>query len=68
MNNRAGQIESVKQTAEDLLENASDEDRVKISQQQQELTDKWEKVLDLSRQKALRLADALKQVNIFSLL
>merc|ERR1739844_199189 len=54
LNSRTEQVEQLKRTAED-------EDAVKIRSQVTELTNRWENVWDLSKNKTKRLEDALKQ-------
>ncbi|XP_059089195.1 microtubule-actin cross-linking factor 1-like isoform X2 [Tigriopus californicus] len=61
LNGRSEQVDSLKRTAEDLLETAEREDAVKIRAQVTELTNKWENVWSLSKNKTKRLEDALKQ-------
>merc|ERR1739844_317864 len=61
LNSRTEQVEQLKQTAEELLRTAEDEDAVKIRSQVTELTNRWENVWDLSKNKTKRLEDALKQ-------
>merc|ERR1719225_456521 len=56
-----GQVEQLKQTAEELLRTAEKEDAVKIKAQVTELTNRWENVWDLSKNKTKRLEEALKQ-------
>merc|ERR1719264_43665 len=59
LNSRTEQVEQLKQTAEELLRTAEKEDAVKIKAQVTELTNRWENVWDLSKNK--RLEEALKQ-------
>lgn len=61
LNGRTEQVESLKKTAEELLETADHDDAIKIRSQISELTNKWEKVWSLSKNKTKRLEDALKQ-------
>merc|ERR1712106_8613 len=61
LNSRTEQVEQLKQTAEELLRTAETEDAVKIKSQVTELTNRWENVWDLSKNKTKRLEDALKQ-------
>merc|ERR1719431_1960696 len=61
LNSRTEQVEQLKQTAEELLRTAENEDAVKIKAQVTELTNRWENVWDLSKNKTKRLEDALKQ-------
>merc|ERR1719285_1180552 len=56
-----GLVEQLKQTAEELLRTAEKEDAVKIKAQVTELTNRWENVWDLSKNKTKRLEEALKQ-------
>ena len=58
---RTEQVDSIKKTAESLLETADREDAVKIKSQVTELTNQWENVWSLSKSKTKRLEDALKQ-------
>jgi dystonin len=55
------QVESLKRTAEELLETADREDAVKIRSQVSELTGQWEKIWSLSKNKTKRLEGALRQ-------
>ena len=61
LNSRTEQVEQLKQTAEELLRTAENEDAIKIRSQVTELTTRWENVWDLSKNKTKRLEDALKQ-------
>ena len=61
LNSRTEQYESLKQTAEELLEAADREDSVKIKAQLTELTTAWENIWSLSQNKTKRLEGALKQ-------
>merc|ERR1711993_166160 len=61
LNSRTEQVEQLKQTAEELLRTAENEDAIKIRSQVTELTNRWENVWDLSKNKTKRLEDALKQ-------
>ena len=61
LNSRTEQYESLKQTAEELLEAADREDSVKIKAQLTELTGAWENIWSLSQNKTKRLEGALKQ-------
>merc|ERR1719225_1576190 len=61
LNSRTEQVEQLKQTAEELLRTAENEDAIKIKAQVTELTNKWENVWTLSKNKTKRLEDALKQ-------
>ena len=54
-------MEQLKQTAEELLRTAEKEDAVRIRAQVTELTNRWEHVWDLSKNKTKRLEDALRQ-------
>merc|ERR1719270_1669991 len=60
-NTRTEQVEQLKQTAEELLKTAEQDDAVKIKSQVTELTNRWENVWDLSKNKTKRLEDALRQ-------
>merc|ERR1719239_554828 len=60
LNSRTDQVEQLKHTAEELLRTAENEDAIKIRAQVTELTNKWENVWDLSKNKTKRLEDALK--------
>merc|ERR1719229_352010 len=60
LNSRTEQVEQLKQTAEELLRTAEKEDAVKITAQVTELTNRWENVWDLSKNKTKRLEEALK--------
>merc|ERR1719495_617279 len=60
LNSRTEQVDQLKQTAEELSRSAEKEDAVKIRAQVTELTNKWENVWDLSKNKTKRLEDALK--------
>merc|ERR550519_582704 len=62
LNGRTDQVDQLKQTAEELLKTAEKEDAIKIKAQVTELTNKWENVWSLSKNKTKRLEDALKQV------
>merc|ERR1719392_279853 len=61
LNSRTEQVEQLKQTAEELLRTAENEDAIKIRSQVTELTNRWENVWDLSKNKTKRLEDALRQ-------
>merc|ERR1719229_1593165 len=61
LNSRTEQVEQLKQTAEELLKTAESDDAIKIRAQVTELTNRWENVWDLSKNKTKRLEDALKQ-------
>merc|ERR1719242_957722 len=61
LNNRTEQVEQLKQTAEELLKTAENDDAIKIKSQVTELTNRWENVWDLSKNKTRRLEDALRQ-------
>merc|ERR1719392_199199 len=61
LNSRTEQVEQLKQTAEELLKTAEQDDAIKIKAQVTELTNRWENVWDLSKNKTKRLEDALKQ-------
>merc|ERR1719229_1848551 len=61
LNSRTEQVEQLKQTAEELLKTAESDDAIKIKSQMTELTNRWENVWDLSKNKTKRLEDALKQ-------
>merc|ERR1719312_748363 len=61
LNSRTEQVEQLKQTAEELLRTAENEDAIKIRSQVTELTNRWENVWELSTNKTRRLEDALKQ-------
>lgn len=61
LNARTEQVESLKRTAEELLETADKEDSAKIKSQLAELTSTWDRVWNLSSNKTKRLEDALKQ-------
>jgi dystonin len=61
LSGRTDQVESLKKTAEELLASADREDAIKINAQVSELTNAWEKVWGLSKNKTRRLEDALKQ-------
>ncbi len=61
LNARTEQVEGIKKTAEELLETADREDAIKIRAQVSELTNKWENVWSLSKNKTKRLEEALKQ-------
>merc|ERR1712013_541445 len=56
-----GLVEQHKNFAEELLRTAENEDAIKIRSQVTELTNRWENVWDLSKNKTKRLEDALKQ-------
>ena len=58
---RTEQVDSIKKTAESLLETADQEDAVVIRAQVSELTTQWESVWSLSKSKTKRLEEALKQ-------
>ena len=60
LESRTEQVESIKKTAEELLETADKEDSAKIRAQVTELTTAWDKVWTLSNKKSSRLKDALK--------
>jgi len=60
LNSRSEQVEQLKQTAEELLRTAEKDDAVKIRAQVTELTNRWENVWDLSKNKTKRLEEALK--------
>ena len=60
LNSRSEQVEQLKQTAEELLRTAEKDDAVKIKAQVTELTNRWENVWDLSKNKTKRLEEALK--------
>merc|ERR1719229_2057596 len=61
LNSRTEQVEQLKQTAEELLKTAESDDAIKIRAQVTELTNRWENVWELSKNKTKRLEDALKQ-------
>merc|ERR1711963_112721 len=61
LNSRTEQVEQLKQTAEELLKTAEQDDAVKIKAQVTGLTNRWENVWDLSKNKTKRLEEALKQ-------
>ena len=61
LSGRTDQVESLKKTAEELLSSADREDAIKINAQVTELTNTWEKVWSMSKNKTRRLEDALKQ-------
>merc|ERR550532_230519 len=61
LNSRTEQVEQLKQTADELLRTAENDDAVKIRAQVTELTNRWENVWELSKNKTSRLEDALKQ-------
>merc|ERR550532_1269405 len=61
LNSRTEQVEQLKQTADELLRTAENDDAVKIRAQVTELTNRWENVWELSKNKTRRLEDALKQ-------
>ncbi|CAG0880401.1 unnamed protein product [Darwinula stevensoni] len=61
LSKRSSQVSSVQNTAQELLKSASPGDASGIRDQTRELSSLWEKVDRLSRTKASRLADALKQ-------
>jgi predicted translin family RNA/ssDNA-binding protein len=61
LSGRTEQVETLKKTAEELLASADKEDAVKINAQVTELTNTWEKVWSMSKNKTRRLEDALKQ-------
>jgi hypothetical protein len=61
LDKRAGQVSSVKSTAEELLKSASVEDASTIRNQTRELSSVWEKVVGLADGRQRRLSDALKQ-------
>merc|ERR1719228_1419505 len=61
LNSRTEQVEQLKHTAEELLRTAEKEDAVKLKSQVTELTNRWENVWDLSKNKTKRLEEALKQ-------
>ena len=61
LSGRTDQVESLKKTAEELLQSADREDAIKINAQVTELTNTWEKVWSMSKNKTRRLEDALKQ-------
>ena len=58
---RTEQVESIKQTADELLQTADKEDAVKIKAQVTELTTAWDKVWSLTNNRSSRLKDALKE-------
>merc|ERR1712223_1650354 len=61
LNSRTEQYEPLKQTAEELLENAEGQDKVKIQTQLTEMTSSWENIWSLSQNKTKRLEGALSQ-------
>merc|ERR1712223_1525215 len=61
LNSRTEQYESLSKTAEELLESADREDKVKIQSQLTELTTAWENIWTLSQNKTKRLEGALSQ-------
>jgi len=61
LSSRTEQVESLKKTAEELLETADSEDSIKINAQVTELTNAWEKVWGMSKNKTKRLEEALRQ-------
>lgn len=58
---RAKNMDSVKNTAVELLKTAEPEDAANIRKKLNELTDKWDTVSDLCDRKSERLSEALKQ-------
>merc|ERR1719384_1998422 len=58
---RTEQVETIKKTAEGLLQTADKEDSVKIKAQVTELTTAWDKVWSLTNNRSSRLKDALKE-------
>lgn len=62
MENRASQLESVKQTAEDLLSKANSEDARSIGSKLEEINKLWNETIKLTEKKSKRLLDALKEV------
>merc|ERR1719346_842771 len=64
LNSRTEQVEQLKQTAEELLKTAEQDDAVKIKTQVTELTNRWENVWDLSKNKLLRTAEKEDAVKI----
>merc|ERR1712223_2006879 len=58
---RTEHVETIKKTAEDLLQTADKEDSVKIKAQVTELTTAWDKVWSLTNNRSSRLKDALKE-------
>jgi len=61
LNSRTEQYESLTKTAEELLENAEGQDKVKIQTQLTEMTSSWENIWSLSQNKTKRLEGALSQ-------
>merc|ERR1719384_1164290 len=58
---RTEQYESLTKTAEELLESADREDKVKINQQLTEMNSSWDNVWQLTNNKSSRLKDALRE-------
>ncbi len=58
---RTEQVEGLKRTADELLATADREDAARIRQQVSQLTDRWERVWGLSKNKTKRLEEALRQ-------
>merc|ERR1712045_755873 len=61
LNSRTEQYESLTKTAEEFLENAEGQDKVKIQTQLTEMTSSWENIWSLSQNKTKRLEGALSQ-------
>lgn len=62
LHNRGIQLESVKQTANDLIREANAADAADLRRQLNEVDGLWSKVNKLSDRKSDRLKDALKEV------
>merc|ERR1719384_1596575 len=58
---RTEQVETIKKTAEGLLQTADKEDSVKINQQLTEMNSSWDNVWQLTNGKSARLKDALRE-------
>lgn len=65
MSNRASQLESVKETAKELIRKASTEDAATLRSQLNEIDSLWTRTNKLSERKNKRLMEALRDVSYF---
>ena len=62
--NRAAQLETVKQTASELIKKANANDAALLETQLNEVDDLWDKVKKLAEHRSDKLLDALKDVSL----
>lgn len=65
LSNRASQLESVKETAKELIKKASTEDAAMLRSQLNEIDSLWTRTNKLSERKTKRLLEALRDVSGF---